>query len=76
METNQTNQEVEIGMLPFTWRDVLKAYAPGDEKKYPATSPTTVIVVRSTICRYQNDTGTQFSTNVDEEGYIHIKRLK
>lgn len=76
METNQMNKDVEIGVLPFTWRDVLKAYSPGDEKKYPATSPTMVMAVRSAIFRYQNDTGTQFTTNVDEEGYIHIRRIK
>jgi hypothetical protein len=76
METNQMNKEVEIGGLPFTWRDVLRAYEPGDERKYPTPSPTMVTTVRNAIFRYQNDTGTQFTTNVDEEGYIHIKRIK
>lgn len=76
METNQTNQEVEIGMLPFTWLDVLNGYGVGDEKKYPTPSPTTVSTVRNAIFRCQNSTEMRFTTNVDEEGYIHIKRIK
>ena len=71
METNQMNKEVEIGMIPFTWRDVLKTFEPGDEKKYPALS-----TIRGAIFRYQTNTEMQFTTSVDEEGYIHIRRIK
>lgn len=28
------------------------------------------------VCRFQNETGARFSTPVDEEGYIHIKRIE
>lgn len=76
METNQMNKDVEIGVLPFTWRDVMRTFEVGQEKKFPTNGPTMVLAVRGAICRYQNDTGTQFTTNVDEEGYIHIRRIK
>lgn len=76
METNQMNKEVEIGMIPFTWRDVLKTFEPGDEKKYPALSTTTLSTIRGAIFRYQTNTEMQFTTSVDEEGYIHIRRIK
>ena len=75
METNQMNKEVEIGMIPFTWRDVLKTFEPGDEKN-PALSTTTLSTIRGAIFRYQTNTEMQFTTSVDEEGYIHIRRIK
>lgn len=76
METNQMNKKIEVGELPFTWMDVLNAFEIGEEKKYPAPSPTTVPTVRNAIFRCQNSTEMRFTTNVDEEGYIHIKRIK
>lgn len=76
METNQMNKEVEIGRIPFTWRDVLKTFEPGDEKKYPALSTTALSTIRGAIFRYQTNTEMQFTTSVDEEGYIHIRRIK
>ena len=76
METNQMNKMVEIGELPFTWLDVLKTFRPGDEKKYPAFSTTTLSTIRGAIFRYQTNTEMQFTTSVDEEGYIHIKRIR
>lgn len=76
METNQMNKNVEIGELPFTWRDVLKTFRPGDEKRYPAFSTTTLSTIRGAIFRYQTNTEMQFTTSVDEEGYIHIRRIK
>ena len=76
METNQTNQLVEVGELPFTWRDVMRSFEVGQEKKFPTNGPTMVLAVRGAIFRYQKATGAQFTTNVDEEGYIHIKRVE
>ena len=76
MKTKQMKNEVEIGRIPFTWRDVLKTFEPGDEKKYPALSTTTLSTIRGAIFRYQTNTEMQFTTSVDEEGYIHIRRIK
>ena len=76
METNQMNKEVEIGILPFTWRDVMRSFEVGQEKKFPTNGPTMVLAVRGAIFRYQNATSTQFTTNVDEDGFIHIRRVK
>lgn len=76
METNQMNREVETGMTPFTWRDELGTFEPGDEKKYPALSTTTLSTIRGAIFRYRTNTQMQFTTSVDEEGYIHIRRIR
>lgn len=70
------NKDVEIGELPFTWRDVMRSFEVGQEKKFPTNGPTMVLAVRGAIFRYQNATNTQFTTNVDEDGFIHIKRVK
>lgn len=76
METNQANYDVEVGMLPFTWRDVMRSFSVGQEKKFPTNGPTMVLAVRGAIFRYQKATQTQFTTSVDEDGYIHIKRIE
>lgn len=76
METNQMNKEVKTGMIPFTWRDELRTFEPGDEKKYPALSTTTLSTIRGAIFRHRTNTQMQFTTSVDEEGYIHIKRIR
>lgn len=76
-EQQNLNEDIQVqeGMLPITWRDILSGFATGETKRFHITNIATVVTLRSHITKYQRSSNVKFSSRSEGE-FLYVTRLK